>query len=144
VLVYTGFSGLGLFMSLLGCLGLVQKLITYMGVASFSWQGWWMAVPLALAALTGACCALVAVPTQAALQAAVPEDLRGKVFGAQTTAMSAASTIPVVLAGVLIDNLPGGVSSTLLIIGLPTVIAGGYHLLRTLRPDPNRPTEPEA
>lgn len=134
VLVYTGFTGLGLFMSLLGCLGFLQKLIIYAGVQSFNWQGAWMSIPLALSALTGACCALVAVPTQAALQAAVPEDLRGKVFGAQTTAMSAASTIPVVLAGVLIDNLPGGVSSTLLIIGLPTVIAGGYHLMRTLRP----------
>ncbi|MBY0550455.1 MAG: MFS transporter [Candidatus Obscuribacterales bacterium] len=139
VLVYTGFTGLGLFMSLLGCLGFLQKLIILAGAQSFTWQGGWMSIPLVLSALTGTCCALVAVPTQAALQAAVPEDLRGKVFGAQTTAMSAASTIPVVLAGVLIDNLPGGVSSTLLIIGLPTVVFGGYHLMRTLRP--SKPVE---
>ena len=134
LLVYTGFTGLGLFMSLLGCLALVQKFLIYMGVTNFSWQGWWMLIPLLLSALTGTCCALVAVPTQAALQAAVPADLRGKVFGAQTTAMSAASTVPVVLAGVLIDNLPGGVSSTLMLIGIPTVLIGAYHLMRTLRP----------
>ncbi len=137
VVVYTGFTGLGLFMSLLGCLGVVQKIATYLHATNFSWLGWWMIVPLTLSALTGLCCALVAVPTQAVLQSAVPEDMRGKVFGAQTTAMSAASTIPVVLAGWLIDNLPGGVSSTLLLIGLPTVIASGYHLARTLRPPPS-------
>jgi len=90
-------------------------------------------VPLILAMLTGGSCALVAVPTQAALQAVVPEDLRGKVFGAQNTAMSAASTIPVILAGVLIDNLPGGVSTTLFIIGIPTMLAGCYYLERAKR-----------
>jgi MFS family permease len=134
ILVYTGFTGLGLFMSLLGCLGVVQKIAAYVHAINFNWQGSWMLVPLTLSALTGLCCALVAVPTAAALQAAVPEDMRGKVFGAQITAMSAASTVPVVLAGILIDNLPGGVSSTLLLIGLPTLISGGYHLMRTLRP----------
>lgn len=133
VVVYTGFTGLGLFMSLLGSLGFVQKLLAYMAHLSFSWQGWMMLVPLTLSALTGLSCALVAVPTQAALQAMVPEDMRGKVFGAQTTAMSAASTIPVVLAGLLIDNLPGGVSTTLLLIGVPTVGFSAYHLSRALR-----------
>jgi hypothetical protein len=66
------------------------------------------------------------------LQAAVPEELRGKVFGAQNTAMSAASTIPVVLAGFSVDNLPGGVSSTLLIMGLPTLIIGSMQLSRSV------------
>lgn len=121
-LVYSGFTGLGTFMSLLGCLG-------FFG----SWQGNWMMVPLFLSVCIGISCACVAVPTQAALQAVVPEDLRGKVFGAQNTAMSAASTIPVVLAGQFIDNLPGGVSTTLFLIGLPTAFAGLYHLLRCLR-----------
>ena len=120
VLVYGGFTGLGTFMSLMGCLG-------FFG----SWQGNAMAIPLILAACVGISCACVAVPTQAALQAVVPEDLRGKVFGAQNTAMSAASTIPVVLAGQFIDTLPGGVSTTLFIIGLPTALTGFYHLLRS-------------
>ena len=92
-----------------------------------------MSVPLLLAMCVGASCAMVAVPTQAALQAAVPEDLRGKVFAAQNTAMSAASTIPVILAGLSADNLPGGVSTTLMLIGVPTLTIGGYHLLRSLR-----------
>ena len=76
---------------------------------------------------------MVAVPTQASLQAAVPEELRGKVFGAQNTAMSAASTIPVVLVGILSDNLPGGVSTTLLMIGLPIMAVGLMNLRRCLR-----------
>jgi MFS family permease len=92
-----------------------------------------IAVPLILAILIGISCAFVAVPTQAALQEAVPEDLRGKVFGAQNTAMSAASTFPVVLAGVSADNLPGGVSTTLLLIGVPTLLISYYHLSRISR-----------
>ena len=123
ILVYGGFTGLGTFMSLMGCLGFIG-----------SWPGGLMTVPLLLAVCIGISCACVAVPTQAALQAVVPEDLRGKVFGAQNTAMSVASTIPVVLAGQFIDNLPGGVSTTLFIIGLPTALVGFYHLLRSFRP----------
>ncbi len=126
VLVYSGFTGLGLFLTMMGCLGFITPLVG-------SWHGAMMAVPLVLAVLVGSCCACVAVPTQAALQAVVPEELRGKVFGAQNTAMSAASTIPVVLAGAFIDNLPGGVSTTLFLIGLPTVLTGFYHLVRSLR-----------
>lgn len=135
LLVDTGFSLLGLFMSLMGGLGYIQSYLwPAIGRPDLSWQGAWMAVPLVLAALIGGSCAFVAVPTQAALQAVVPEDLRGKVFGAQNTAMSAASTIPVVLAGALIDNLPGGVSTTLFIIGIPTMLTGLFHLMRA-RPE---------
>ena len=126
-----GFTLLGLFMSLMGGLGFIQKYLwPAIGRPDLSWHGAWMAVPLALAALIGGSCALVAVPTQAALQSVVPEDLRGKVFGAQNTAMSAASTIPAVLAGALIDNLPGGVSTTLFLIGIPTLITGFFHLIK--------------
>lgn len=129
-LVYSGFSGLGFFMSALGSLGFIANLFQ----PPITWHDAWMLIPLGLAAFTGGSCALVAVPTAAQLQAVVPEELRGKVFGAQNTAMSAASTIPAVLAGALIDNLPGGVSTTLLIIGIPTLIVGIYHLGRCCRP----------
>lgn len=129
VLVYSGFSSLGLFMCALGSLGFLGSL----GLPGINWHGLLMAIPLGLAACTGAACALVAVPTAAQLQAMVPEELRGKVFGAQNTAMSAASTIPAVLAGALIDNLPGGVSTTLLLVGIPTMLAGLYHLVRSCR-----------
>ncbi len=121
ILVYSGFTGLGVFMTAMGCLGFIG-----------SWHGNAMAVPLALSVCVGISCACVAVPTQAALQAVVPEELRGKVFGAQNTAMSAASTIPVVLAGQFIDNLPGGVSTTLFLVGLPTALAGIYKLIRSV------------
>ncbi|MBS1999350.1 MAG: hypothetical protein JSS86_23650 [Cyanobacteria bacterium SZAS LIN-2] len=47
--------------------------------------------------------------------------------------MSAASTIPVVLTGVSADYLPGGVSTTLLILGLPTLIVGFINHNKTKR-----------
>ncbi len=131
LLTYGGFFGLGLFMSLLGSLGFIQQYIfPQFGLSEVYFRGWLMLVPLFLALCIGISSAFVAVPTQAALQAAVPEQYRGKVFGAQNTAMSAASTIPVVLAGLSADNLPGGVSTTLLLLGLPTLAASYYQLSR--------------
>jgi MFS family permease len=142
LLVFSGFTGLGLFMSLMGSLGFIQDGLAWNAAQAAQLHDMMLPVSLVLAALVGASCAMVAVPTQAALQAVVPEELRGKVFGAQNTAMSAASTIPVVLAGLLIDNLPGGVSSTLFVIGLPTLFVGAYHLSRTLQGlDRPRPEE---
>lgn len=132
LLAYRGFSLLGLFMTMLGSLGFIQDLLfPAIGLAGLHFHGPLIAVPLAVAACIGASCAFVAVPTQSLLQAAVPEELRGKVFGAQNTAMSAASTIPVLLAGVSADNLPGGGSTTLLIIGVPTLIVGLINHGRT-------------
>lgn len=137
LMVYGGFAGLGLCMCLLGSLGLIQDhIFPLMGMAGVYFNGWLMLVPLLFSALLGVSCAFVAVPTQASLQAAVPEDLRGKVFGAQNTAMSAASTIPVILTGVSADNLPGGVSTTLFLIGVPTLLTGAVQVLRAIR-DPS-------
>ncbi|MBZ0187771.1 MAG: MFS transporter [Candidatus Obscuribacterales bacterium] len=134
ILAYWGFCFLGFFMSVLGSLGFFKANAQLLfGLESFSFGGWLLVVPLSIAVLIGASCAMVAVPTYSALQAAVPEQLRGKVFGAQNTAMSAASTIPVVLAGVATDNLPGGVSTTLLIIGIPTLVAGIHYLAQELK-----------
>jgi hypothetical protein len=121
-------------MTLLGSLGFAQDYaLPAMGLGAVKFHGNLIAVPLALAALVGASCAYVAVPTQSLLQAAVPEELRGKVFAAQNTAMSAASTIPVVLCGVSADKLPGGVFTTLCIIGLPTLLVGWHHHIQTSR-----------
>jgi MFS family permease len=134
LLAYKGFILLGLFMTLLGSLGFAQDYaLPAMGLGAVKFHGNLIAVPLALAALVGASCAFVAVPTQSLLQAAVPEELRGKVFAAQNTAMSAASTIPVVLCGVSADKLPGGVFTTLCIIGLPTLLVGWHHHIQTSR-----------
>jgi MFS family permease len=132
-LVYGGFAGLGLFMTLLGSLGYFQDFVLPLfGLGDVYFSGFLMTIPLVFAMCLGVSSAFVAVPTQAQLQAAVPEELRGKVFGAQNTAMSAASTIPVILTGVSADNLPGGVSTTLLILGLPTLLSGAYYYVRAL------------
>jgi MFS family permease len=134
LLAYRGFVLLGLFMSLLGSLGFLQDdLFPRIGMAGVAFHGPLIVVPLVIAAFIGISCSFVAVPTQSLLQSAVPADLRGKVFGAQNTCMSAASTIPVVLTGVSADYLPGGVSTTLLIIGLPTLIVGVINHQKTKR-----------
>ncbi len=133
ILSYSGFTALGLFMSMLASLGFIQTtLFPMIGEPNLFFNGWLIYIPLSLSLLIGISCAFVAVPTQSTLQASVPEELRGKVFGAQNTAMSAASTIPVILAGFFIDNLPGGVSTTLLIMGLPTLAAGAIQLSRSI------------
>jgi MFS family permease len=133
VLAYRGFCCLGFFMSVLGSLGFIKDHAVELGLHTFTYQGLLILIPLTISVLIGASCAMVAVPTYSALQGAVPEQLRGKVFGAQNTAMSAASTIPVVLAGVAADNLPGGVSTTLFLIGLPTLALGFYYLQEELK-----------
>lgn len=144
LLAYKGFISLGFFMSVLGSLGFIKTFAPmYLGVPEFTFQGLMLAIPLVIAACIGASCAMVAVPTYAALQAAVPEELRGKVFGAQNTAMSFASTIPVVLVGVAADNLPGGVSTTLFLIGLPTVLAGIHFLSEEIKHDREERREAE-
>ncbi len=144
LLAYKGFISLGFFMSVLGSLGFVKTFAPiYLGLPTFTFQGLMLAIPLIIAACIGASCAMVAVPTYAALQAAVPEELRGKVFGAQNTAMSFASTIPVILVGVAADNLPGGVSTTLFLIGLPTVLAGIHFLAEEIKHDREERREAE-
>lgn len=144
ILAYRGFISLGCFMTLLGSLGFIKTLAPiYLGIPSFNFQGLMLSIPLVIAACIGASCAAVAVPTYAALQAAVPEELRGKVFGAQNTAMSFASTIPVILVGVAADNLPGGVSTTLFLIGLPTVFAAIHFLNEEIKHDRKERREAE-
>src|SRR5262249_4399442 len=120
LLVYIGFSGLGLFMTLLGTLGFILVyMFPYLGLSGVYFGGCVMYSTSILYRSIGISCVCVVVPIQAALQSSVPEELRGKVFGSQSTAMSAASTIPVILAGMSSDNLPGGVSTTLLLLGVP-------------------------
>lgn len=129
ILAFRGFCLIGFFMTALGSIGFVKSLgPSYLGVEEIHFQGMMLSIPLSISALIGGSCAMVAVPTYSALQAAVPEQLRGKVFGAQNTAMSFASTIPVVLVGLAADNLPGGVSTTLLCIGVPIMVAGVHYL----------------
>ncbi len=129
ILAFRGFCFIGFFMTALGSIGFLKSLgPSYLGVEEIHFQGLMLSIPLLISAAIGGSCAMVAVPTYSALQAAVPEQLRGKVFGAQNTAMSFASTIPVVLVGLAADNLPGGVSTTLLCIGVPIMVAGVHYL----------------
>jgi predicted MFS family arabinose efflux permease len=132
ILCYAGFLLLGIFLSALGCLGYLDSVLSL----SSSAVGYkiLLVTALTLTAFAGLSCAMVAIPTQSELQSVVPPQLRGKVFGAQITSMSAASMLPVVLAGLGADNLPGGVSTTLFLIGVPTMLAGAYFLFYARKP----------
>jgi len=55
---------------------------------------------LLLLAVFGACAAIVAIPTQTAIQEEIPEEMRGKVFGLQNNAINIALSLPLALAGV--------------------------------------------
>ena len=62
-LVYSGFSGLGLFMTLLGSLGFVREyLFPSLGLVDVYFNGWLMLIPLFFSLCIGVSCAFVAVP----------------------------------------------------------------------------------
>lgn len=77
---------------------------------------------LAWAFLMGIEVALIAVPLQSSLQAFVPEHLRGKVFGAQNTLVNIASTVPMIIVGVLADRF-GGEEITIALGGIIIVLS---------------------
>lgn len=81
-------------LSLYGCLGMAASLA---GLAIFTKQLW---IVLALITLVGVFGALIAIPTQTAIQTQTPADMRGKVFGLQNNVINIALSLPLALAGI--------------------------------------------
>jgi MFS family permease len=84
-----------------------------------------------LSVLMGVGAAFVAIPLQAVLQELIPEDKRGKVFGVQFTILSTSSTLPVLIAGLAVEQV--GVAAMLLLIGVPMLLFGLVGLYRRLK-----------
>lgn len=82
----------------------------------------------AMAFLIGIGASIVAIPVQTVLQCAIPEDIRGKVFGVQFTFLSTFSTFPVIIASLAADVF--GLLPVLFLIGFPIFFFGTKNLLK--------------
>jgi MFS family permease len=87
-------------------------------------------LPLVLlfAMLTGVAGAMIDVPVTTLLQEGVDEDMRGKVFGLQSTLMNLASTLPMAFAGPLADLW--GTTAVMIALGLSLV---AFSFLRSMK-----------
>lgn len=88
-----------------------------------------------LSIIMGVGAAFIAIPLQALLQELIPEDKRGKVFGVQFTILSTSSTLPVLIAGLAVEQL--GVSALFLLIGIPMLLLGVWGLYNRLKAEKN-------
>jgi len=112
-------------LSLVGSVGLGASLI---GLSVFAEQ---LLPALTLILLIGVFGALIGVPMQTAIQEETPEEMRGKIFGLQNTAINIALSLPLALAGVAETFL----GLHVVFLGLATlVVAGGlitWYVSRT-------------
>jgi hypothetical protein len=88
-----------------------------------------IAVVVVVAMTAGVEYALVAIPSQTALQEELPRDVRARIFGILNTLLSVASFLPVLLAPAVADILniafPGaGIPVVMAILGAFTFWAG--------------------
>jgi MFS family permease len=133
-LIYTGFLTIGVSLVLLSTIGVIPNALhidipghdlgsVYLAPIALTYR---MIYTYIVSALTGFGAALVSIPVQTIIHSAVPEDMRGKVFGVQFTMLSTASTLPVLIAAFGADLI--GVSSMLVLLGIPIALLGIYGL----------------
>lgn len=140
VMVFGGFICVGLCLVLLTLTGLFPKhnyvlrlpeiASGFVNLAAVSFTGR-MLYTYALSIIMGVAAAFIAIPLQALLQELIPEDKRGKVFGVQFTILSTSSTLPVLIAGLAVEQI--GVSAMFLLIGIPLLLFGLIGLYNRLR-----------
>jgi MFS family permease len=88
-----------------------------------------------LTTIMGIGAAFIAIPLQALLHELIPEDKRGRVLGVQFTILSTSSTLPVLIAGLAVEQI--GVTAMFLLIGVPSLIFGIMGLYKRLKADKN-------
>jgi MFS family permease len=144
LMVFGGFTVLGLGLALLTLVGLIPEKgyafnlprvasdFIYLEEVRFTMR---MLYTYSLAVIMGVAAAFVAIPLQAVLHEMIPEDKRGKVLGVQFTLLSTSSTLPVLVAGLAVEQL--GVDTMFLLIGVPTLIFGFVGLYKRLKADQN-------
>lgn len=144
VMVFSGFAITGLGLALLTLTGMIPEKVyafnlpkfaldfVYLDEVRFTMR---MLYTYSLSVIMGIAAAFVAIPLQAVLHELIPEDKRGKVLGVQFTLLSTSSTLPVLVAGLAVEQL--GVDTMFLLIGVPTLIFGIVGLYRRLKADRN-------
>jgi MFS family permease len=140
VMVFGGFICVGLCLVLLTLTGFLPKhdylfrlpeiASGFVNLESVRFTGR-MIYTYTLSILMGVGAAFIAIPLQALLQELIPEDKRGKVFGVQFTILSTSSTLPVLIAGLAVEQI--GVSAMFLLIGIPLLLFGLIGLYNRLR-----------
>jgi MFS family permease len=144
VMVFSGFTFVGLCLVLLTLVGFIPQHDYVFHLARLS-SGFLnldevrftmrMLYTYTLAITMGVSASFVAIPLQALLQELIPEDKRGKVFGVQFTILSTSSTLPVLIAGLAVEQV--GVQTMFMLIGAPILIFGVIGLYKRLKADKN-------
>ncbi len=144
LMVFGGFLSVGLCLVLLSLTGMIPKHDYAFQLPHFA-SGFInldevrftmrMLYTYALAIIMGVGAAFIAIPLQALLQELIPEDKRGKVFGVQFTILSTSSTLPVLIAGLAVEQV--GVQTMFLLIGIPVLLFGIVGLYKRLKADKN-------
>ena len=140
IMVFSGFTFVGLCLVLLTLVGLIpQKDYVYhlpklstgmlnLDEVRFTMR---MLYTYTLSVIMGVAASFIAIPLQALLQELIPEDKRGKVFGVQFTILSTSSTLPVLIAGLAVEQV--GVQTMFLLIGAPILTFGVLGLYNRLK-----------
>lgn len=144
LMVFSGFLSVGLGLVLLAMTGLIPKHdyafqiphlasgFINLDEVRFTMR---MLYTYTLSILMGVGAAFIAIPLQALLQELIPEDKRGKVFGVQFTILSTSSTLPVLIAGLAVEQV--GVQTMFLLIGVPILVFGLIGLYKRLKAGKN-------
>lgn len=144
IMVFGGFTVIGLCLLLLTFVGnipphdhifhlprLASQFI-YLDEVRFTFR---MLYTYALTVIMGIGGAFVAIPLQAVVHELIPEDKRGKVLGVQFTLLSTSSTLPVLIAGLAVEQI--GVQAMFLLIGIPFLLLGAIGLYKRLKAEKN-------
>jgi MFS family permease len=144
VMVFGGFLSVGLCLILLCLVGIIPKHNYAFQLPHFA-SGFInlaevrftmrMLYTYSLSIIMGIGAAFIAIPLQALLQELIPEDKRGKVFGVQFTILSTSSTLPVLIAGLAVEQV--GVQTMFLLIGIPIFLFGVMGLYERLKAGKN-------
>lgn len=139
-MVFGGFTAVGLCLILLTLVGGIPKTdhvfrlpalagdFFYLDEIRFTFR---MLYTYVLAVLMGVAAAFIAIPLQALLHELIPEDKRGKVLGVQFTILSTSSTLPVLVAGLAVEEW--GVRTLFLMIGIPLLLFGLTGLYKRMK-----------
>lgn len=140
IMVFSGFSVIGVCLLLLTLTGNIPPHDRVFHLPKFASQFIYidevhftlrMLYTYVLTTLMGIGGAFVAIPLQAVVHELIPEDKRGKVLGVQFTLLSTSSTLPVLIAGLAVEQL--GVQTMFLLIGIPIFLLGTIGLYRRLK-----------
>jgi MFS family permease len=139
-MVFGGFTVIGFCLVLLTLVTLISKSDYALKLPPFAGNFFYldefrftfrMLYTYALSIVMGVGASYIAIPLQALLHEMIPEDKRGKVLGVQFTILSTCSTLPVLVAGLAVEEL--GVRFMFLLIGVPLFIFGLTGLIQRLK-----------